>query len=767
MPGSCELKLRLLLFIVLLTVGLIPTVLFEAVPHSGAFEKEVADVSDRHLLLAKNIGLALERYSQDVKAVFKTLVLDLVFGQPVGNAEDLLNGLNFRHICIASLADSKVTNALNEAVARCPDRIPPERYKVFRKLAERDKVNFTPVMPGRQGKPTLFLVWIVGDKLAIAALATDYIVGLGKSISFGKRGHAAIVDQTGKVLAHPLKSWRDEMKDISGVPPVKRMLNRETGVSTFYSPALKEDMIAGFTWVKGSNWGVMIPQPISELEGRAQESQRHAIGGIISAVVLAAVISWLLAVYLTRPVLQVVETARKFGEGERSARVPAFPAPMPDELSQLAKSFNSLADSVDQAYGRLSEIAEAVSSVSGDNTYAILIREIARILSADVAFFGTIDPDKPDRIQTVSFVVDGEEVDNFEYSLLGAPCAGVVGATPCIYNRHVQQKFPDDAGLRELGINSYIGLPVTTSHQRPIGLIAVMNRKPVEDISTTVDSLHIFANRLASEWQRHESESELRAALVAAEQANRAKTIFLANMSHELRTPLNSIIGFSATMKEEIYGPHAIPKYAEYSHNIFLSGEHLLSLINDILDVSKIDAGRAPVEDSEINLTDLLKTCLTMIEQQAAARNITVTTSVEPDTPCLRADPRQVRQIILNLASNAIKYTSWDGHVTIRAFTDSSARICLRVEDDGIGIDTDHLQQVLEPFGRVQSDATRAQPGTGLGLSLSKKLIELHDGNLLLESELGKGTRVTIIFPASRAIRKTATAIAKPRPHVT
>jgi len=284
-------KLRFILFISLSLAALIPVVFLGVWPHSRAYEKEISDVSERHLLLAQNLSSALERYSRDVKATFKTLTLNMVAHTKLAGTDEILKNLNFRHICIAALADGSVMSTLNEQIAPCPKHIPPKRFAIFKSIASPDDVKFTEVMSGPDDHPVMYVVWLINNKLAVGSITTNYFVNLGKAISFGKKGHAAIVDHKGNVLAHPLKSWHRTRKNIAKVPAVKRMLRHETGVSTFYSPALKDDMIAGFTWVPGANWGVMIPQPLSELRDRADAVQRYAMNVIIAGVIVTAILS--------------------------------------------------------------------------------------------------------------------------------------------------------------------------------------------------------------------------------------------------------------------------------------------------------------------------------------------------------------------------------------------------------------------------------------------------------------------------------------------
>jgi signal transduction histidine kinase/HAMP domain-containing protein len=745
--GINSVKLKSLLFVVLLSLATIPTVLFEAVPHSGAFDKEVADVSERHLLIARNISSALERYVRDVKEVFKAVSYNMVAGNRLSDTLALLSGLDFRHICIANASDGKVLYTLNEEVAPCPEKIPPTRFDIFLKLADHGNAHFTPVLPGPHGEPLLYLVLRIKDKIAVGAILTNYVVEIGSSVSFGEKGHAAIVDHTGKVIAHPLPKWRKEMKDISKVLPVQKMLNKETGVATFYSPALKDDMIAGYTWVKGANWGVMIPQPVSELKSRSEESQQHAISGVISGIILAAIFSWVLAGYLTKPVMAVVQSARKLASGDNAARVDISRSLQPAEFVELGKTFNVMADSVDQAYDRLSRIADTVSSVSGEDINSALVREIVSISKADFGFFGELIPGDNSRIRTISFLADGEERANFEYDLENAPCANVVGAKACIYNGDVQQKFPADEVLSEMEINCYIGIPVWTSYQEPIGLIAVMYRKPISNTIVVVDALQIFANRLASEWQQRRIEDNLRIALGQAENASRSKSEFLGNMSHEFRTPLNAIIGFSSVLSGQLYGPIENSTYREYAADIQKSGQHLLTLVGELLDISKIESGEVDIDPSEVEISGAIMECMRMLREKAEESKIRIDVDLPVGLPTLYVDARHFRQILINLITNAIKFTPVSGKVEVSAQVVELSRVEISIKDNGVGIAQENLAKILEPFGQVANSMTRDHDGAGLGLPIVKSLIQLNGGNLGISSVVGEGTIVKISMP--------------------
>ena len=237
-----------------------------------------------------------------------------------------------------------------------------------------------------------------------------------------------------------------------------------------------------------------------------------------------------------------------------------------------------------------------------------------------------------------------------------------------------------------------------------------------------------------------------------AEGANRAKSDFLALMSHELRTPLNAIIGFSEIIKSEMMGPIGNPKYGEYASDVFDSGQHLLGLINDILDLSKIEAGKMELEEEDVDVAEVIGSCLRLVTERAAKGGVELITEVPDDLPALRIDERKLRQILLNLLSNAVKFTPDGGSVTVRSWFRSEDGFVLQVADTGIGIAPENIERALTPFGQVDSRLDRKYEGTGLGLPLTKSLIEKHGGSLDLQSKVGAGTTVTVRFPKERMV---------------
>jgi len=252
--------------------------------------------------------------------------------------------------------------------------------------------------------------------------------------------------------------------------------------------------------------------------------------------------------------------------------------------------------------------------------------------------------------------------------------------------------------------------------------------------------------------ERRRAEAAIVAARQQAEAANQAKSAFLARISHELRTPLNAILGFSDIIRREALGPLGSPRYKEFTEDIHSSGTHLLSLIDDLLDLSKIEAGRVELREEVVRLDELVDSVFRFLQQRAAEAGLAVGVEIPRDLPPVRADKRALKQVLLNLLSNAVKFTPRGGRITLRASRDPGGGLHVSVADNGIGIAAADIARAMEPFGQVDSSLTRSYEGAGLGLSISQRLVTLHGGRLVLESEPGVGTTITVEIPPERII---------------
>jgi PAS domain S-box-containing protein len=279
----------------------------------------------------------------------------------------------------------------------------------------------------------------------------------------------------------------------------------------------------------------------------------------------------------------------------------------------------------------------------------------------------------------------------------------------------------------------------------PTGRIVEARRSPMPDGGI----LFTFADIT----ERKRVEGDLRRAKDEAELASRSKTEFLANMSHELRTPLNAIIGFSDILMGQIFGPLGDARYSDYARDIRDSGLHLLNLINDVLDVSKVEFGKVELIEETVDVVAIVEACARLMRDRADTAGIRLVQELPPGLPQIQGDSRRLKQVLLNLLSNAVKFTPSGGRVTIRARYRGDDGFRLIVEDTGIGIAETDLEKAMRPFGQIDSRLARKYQGTGLGLPLARSMAELHSGKLELESAPGQGTTATIWLPPGRVLQ--------------
>ena len=588
------LRFRYLLAVAFIAVAIIPVLFLSAWFQRSALDGEMAAVHEKHLLLASNMTAALERYAQDVEATFEVMSTAAGSGLPLDSMSDLARQLGFRHFCLAD--DSGRIESQLDLNGDNPVSLRPDVLQTVRSLAAGRRL-FSPVVADAAGRPAIYLVRRLADnRLAFAQISTDYFVRLQQAITFGRKGHAAIVDHEGNLLAHPNPDWHEERKNLAQVEPVRRMMLAETGVTTFYSPAMQRDMVSGYTSVPRVGWGVMVPQPVEELEERAYAVQRTALAVMLTGLVAAAMMSWLIAGLLMRPIDAVLGAARQISQGRLTARVPAGSGSTPLEFQQLSVGFNAMAERIE----------------------------------------------------------DDQKV--------------------------------------------------------------------------------------------------MKAALSEAQLANRTKSEFLANMSHEFRTPLNAVIGFSDTMRQQVLGPLGNARYREYVENIHHSGRRLLAIINDILDLSKIEAGELEIEDEVFDVAGMIEESLVLIRPRATEAALKVDLDIEPNLPPLRASKVKLKQALVNLLANAVRFTPAGGHVGLAVGRADDGALLLRISDTGIGMTAEEIELALQPFAQVDSKLSRKYEGTGLGLPLARQLIELHGGRLEVRSQPNIGTTAEIHVPADRVL---------------
>jgi signal transduction histidine kinase len=322
-----------------------------------------------------------------------------------------------------------------------------------------------------------------------------------------------------------------------------------------------------------------------------------------------------------------------------------------------------------------------------------------------------------------------------------------------------------DVVLLDLSLPDSTGVATLTRIQAASPETAVVVCTGFDDPDFAIDAVHCGAQDYLVKGQgdgllvyrslryaieRKRLERELIEAKRVAEDANRRKSRFLASMSHELRTPLNAILGFSEMIKEEMLGPVGVEKYIEYAADIYDAGTHLLGLINDVLDLSKVEAGRFQLLEEEVDLGELLAACLEMVSETAHINHLSLISALPRRLPHLRGDARVIRQIMLNLLSNALKFTPPGGQITVSGARDAQNGYMISITDTGTGIPPEAIDKVMEEFQQADITIARDHGGTGLGLPLCRRFMMLHGGSLSLSSQLGGGTTVSTHFPADR-----------------
>ncbi len=557
-------------------------------------EHEANEARQYHLLIARTVSRTLERYHQDLVNAFNYVSAAPVERMSANIDNRMLRSLNIRHIAVIDPSTGQASSVI-EGTRQAPALpLPASEITRLRSIAGDDNTAASGASIDADGTPVLTLVRRSGPNLIMALVDTTYIAELGRQIRFGEQGHMVIVDTAGRALAHPDLAWERSARDLSSLGIVKRMLAGEAGVTEFFSPAFGADMIAGFAPVRGAGWGVMVPQPVTEMRKAASNVQQRVFTIFASGLLLAALIAIRAGIIITAPLNQLTASARKMAEGDLDVRVELDTRRTPLELAVLTQSFNNMAE-------RLAELGRR---------------------STD---------------------------------------------------------------LRE-----------------------------------------------------------------RAEKANSSKTEFVRTVTHELRQPVNAILGFS----ELLTGRNATKITPEmrdsYLRDINAGARHMLSLVNDLLDLAKMESGQYELVEVDFWVDEITRRASRYVETMARERGIEVSVAFEGEPPLIHGDERALFQALLNLVSNAVRYGNRGGAVSIETKSTATGNVEIVVSDDGPGIAPEDLDRVMLPFQRIHTECTAGVSGTGLGLPIVKRFVELHGGTFSLSSVLGQGTRARITLPSNR-----------------
>ncbi|MDH5525384.1 MAG: GAF domain-containing protein [Desulfobulbaceae bacterium] len=417
------------------------------------------------------------------------------------------------------------------------------------------------------------------------------------------------------------------------------------------------------------------------------------------------------------------------------------------DLEAVKQMANLFAIAIQRKRGEeaLHRLLMGTAAVTGERFFSTMVEQLAKCLGTKHVLVGEFRPNDHTEIKGLAFWNKNGLDTPIDYNIKGAPCEMANQHGFCHYPNKVAQLFPQDKALTDWGIEFYAGMCLYDEQGTPLGILCALHDQRLEEIPHLQEIFKIFSNRTAAEILRQRAVTALTQAKASAEQANLAKSRFLANMSHELRTPLNSIIGFASVLQEQYFGP-LNEKQLEYSNDIKESGHHLLSLINDILDLSKIEAGKMDFEPTPVNIPDLLKRSMNMIKEKVMKKGIDLRLDIADNMRdlLLNIDERKIKQVLFNLLSNATKFTPDGGIITLGMKQQEDA-VVISVIDTGIGIDPENIGNIFNPFFQVSGEYRDKTPGTGLGLTLTKTLIEMHEGTIRATSK-GKGAGACFAF---------------------
>jgi signal transduction histidine kinase len=409
--------------------------------------------------------------------------------------------------------------------------------------------------------------------------------------------------------------------------------------------------------------------------------------------------------------------------------------------------------------------SEKTANKTGMEFYQICTKSLSEILEVRYTFISKLLDQSFTKSEMISLWTDGEIIEPYEMELAGTPCLSTYQNLWAVFHNNLQSRFPMAKELATLQAESYISVVIRDFEGNPVGNVGIIDTKPLpEDITTLQFVLLIFSNRIASEMVRQSGEDKSYKIKYNLELMNQKlippshqKDAFLAMISHELRTPLNSILGMSEALEDEVFGS-LNDQQLKSLRTIRRSGRHVLSLINDILDVSKAEAGKLELDFTNTIIQDLCDSSLIFVKQQAFDKQIKLSVHLPSVVSNVVVDERRMRQVLINLLSNAVKFTPFGGQVVLSVAQeevnskDDCSWINFAVTDTGIGIDIVDQDKLFQPFVQLDNSSNRQYAGTGLGLVLVKSIVELHGGEISLNSQLNQGSCFTVRIPQAFSV---------------
>jgi signal transduction histidine kinase len=594
-------------------------------------------------------------------------------------------------------------------------------------------------------------------------------------IRIGQKGIAYVVDEKGYLVAHPDISLVLRKVDLSGLPQVKDALAAGPEAEWREVPEARdsggEPVLSAYARVPQTGWRVFVEEPSSAVFAPLYDAILRTIFLLLAGVVISVFASLFLARRMVDPVRALQAGAVKIGAGDLNARIDVRTG---DELEDLAGRFNTMTEQLRESYADLEKkvqtrTAELRETLEQQTATSDVLKVISGSPTDVMPVFGAIVRSARDLGQAsnaYAFRYDGERLhyitstdDRREVLDSLAAASPFPADDASLSGRVVRARRPlqiSDIAIepgynprwRSVGTRGrLLGVPMLREGV-PVGVLTVAWPEPGEVPEKFVRVLQTFADQAVIAVENVRLFNEIQEKGRQLEVANKHKSDFLANMSHELRTPLNAIIGFSEVMLSGMAG-NMPEKQKEFIGDIRDSGKHLLALINDILDLSKIEAGRMELDVARFDLPAAMSNAMTLVRGRAERHGIRLASDISSEVGAYDGDERKFKQIVLNLLTNAVKFTPEGGTVTLGARQANGAYV-FSVSDTGVGIAPEDQGAIFEEFRQVGKDYDRKAEGTGLGLALTKRLVELHGGRIAVESVVGRGSKFTFTLPLDR-----------------